>query len=164
MFSFICIFFLAVLGLCCCLDFSLVVASRGYSLVAVHDLCVVLPLMRSTGSRGRRLRCPVAREILIPRLGIEPVSPALAGWFFTAEPSGKPQVLSYILNFTYILIIGSWLAIFKTTRCLNSSTDIKIMHVSVQFSQFSRSVTSDSLWPHESQHQISKLTEIDSFS
>ena len=32
---------LAVLGLCCCTDFSLVVASRGYSLVAVHGFLIV---------------------------------------------------------------------------------------------------------------------------
>ena len=30
--------FLAVLGLCCCVDFSQVAASGGYSLVAVREL------------------------------------------------------------------------------------------------------------------------------
>ena len=32
---------MAVMGLCCCMDFSPVVASRGYSLVVVvvHGLC-----------------------------------------------------------------------------------------------------------------------------
>ena len=34
--------FLTVLGLCCCTDFPLVVASRGYSLVAVHGLLIVV--------------------------------------------------------------------------------------------------------------------------
>ena len=34
--------FLAVLGLCCCLGFSLVAASGGYSLVAVSRLLIVL--------------------------------------------------------------------------------------------------------------------------
>ena len=34
--------FLTVLGLCCCTDFALVVASRGYSLVAVHGLLIVV--------------------------------------------------------------------------------------------------------------------------
>ena len=34
----LCILFLAVLGLCCCVGFSLVVASRDYSVVAVHRL------------------------------------------------------------------------------------------------------------------------------
>ena len=36
--------FLAVLGLCWCLDFSLVVASGGYSLVVPELLTVVAPL------------------------------------------------------------------------------------------------------------------------
>ena len=35
-------FFLAVLGLCCCVGFSLVVASEGYSLVVVCGLLIVL--------------------------------------------------------------------------------------------------------------------------
>ena len=34
--------FLAVLGLHCCSGFSLVVTSRGYSLVAVHGLLIVV--------------------------------------------------------------------------------------------------------------------------
>ena len=35
------ILFLAVLGLHCCMGFSLVVKSRGYSLVVVHGLLIV---------------------------------------------------------------------------------------------------------------------------
>ena len=34
--------FLAVLGLCCCTGFSLVVVSGGCSLVAVHGLLIVV--------------------------------------------------------------------------------------------------------------------------
>ena len=34
--------FLPVLGLCCCKDFSLSVASHGYSLAAVHELLIVV--------------------------------------------------------------------------------------------------------------------------
>ena len=34
--------FLAVLGLCCCADFSLVAAIRGYSLVAVRRLLIAM--------------------------------------------------------------------------------------------------------------------------
>jgi len=34
--------FLAVLGLHCCTNFSLVAVSRGYSLVAVHGLLIVV--------------------------------------------------------------------------------------------------------------------------
>ena len=39
--NFMC-FFLAVLGLCCCTDFSLVVASGSYSLVVVHKPLIVV--------------------------------------------------------------------------------------------------------------------------
>jgi len=40
------IFFLAVLGLCCCVGFSLGAVSRGFSLVVVREfLIVVAPLV-----------------------------------------------------------------------------------------------------------------------
>ena len=69
----------------------------------------------------------------LPGSGIElvsPLSPVLAGRFFTAEPSGEP---TYFLKNKQI---GKRDAIF------------------LQFSsvQFSRSVMSDSLRPHELQH------------
>ena len=38
----ICFIYLAVLGLCCCTGFSLVVASGGYSPVAVPGLLIVV--------------------------------------------------------------------------------------------------------------------------
>ena len=39
----------------------------------------------------------------LPGPGIEPVSPALAGGFFTTEPPGKPQLLtsSLFLNLIF---------------------------------------------------------------
>jgi len=44
--------FVAVLGLHCCRGFSLIVVSRGYSLVVVNGLLVeAASLVRSTGSR-----------------------------------------------------------------------------------------------------------------
>ena len=43
---------MAVLGLLCCMGFSLGVTSRGYSLVAAHRLLIaVVSLMQSMGSR-----------------------------------------------------------------------------------------------------------------
>ena len=52
--------FLAVLGLCCYKGFSLVAASSGYSLVAVHGLL----LLRNTdcGAHGRSSCGPRALE------------------------------------------------------------------------------------------------------
>ena len=45
--------YLSVLDLCCCIDFSLVAASGGYSLVAVcRLLIVVLLLWQSTRSKA----------------------------------------------------------------------------------------------------------------
>ena len=53
----------------------------------------------SWGSQALEHRVRVCRERAwllcsmwdLPRLGIEPVSPATAGWFFTTEPPGKPH-------------------------------------------------------------------------
>ena len=63
--------FLAMLGLCCCPGFSLVVASRGHSLVEVCGLLIVVTSLvakrglQSTGSVvvAHRLSCFVARGI-----------------------------------------------------------------------------------------------------
>ena len=49
--------FMALLGLHCCLGFSLVVESRGYSLVVVHGLLIaVTSVVLERGSRALRLR------------------------------------------------------------------------------------------------------------
>ena len=42
---FLCGFFLAALGLCCCKGFSQVVASRGYFLVAVYGLLITVAFL-----------------------------------------------------------------------------------------------------------------------
>ena len=93
-----CLSFLsALVGLCCGAGFSLVV-SGGYSLVAVCKrrlveaflaVCRAWPLEQGLRSRGG---CTwLLRRIGdLPRPGTEPVSPALAGRFFTTEPTGKP--------------------------------------------------------------------------
>ena len=40
----------------------------------------------------------------LPRPGVEPVSPALAGRFFTTEPLGKPSIMLFlILNYAVYL-------------------------------------------------------------
>ena len=49
--------FLAVLALCCCMGFSVVAVSRGYSLIAMCRLLIVLAfLVASIGSRSRGLQ------------------------------------------------------------------------------------------------------------
>ena len=106
-----------VLTLLCCVGFSLVPASGGYSLVAVLRLLIeVASLVGEQGlqdewasvvaacglsSRGsqalehRLSSCGARAQLLRPRWdlpdpGIEPVSPASAGGFFTTEPPGNP--------------------------------------------------------------------------
>ena len=80
------------------------------------SLCWLL-LLRNTGSRRvgfsscgsqaleRRLSsCGAWAQLFhsmwdLPRIGIEPVSPALAGGFLTTEPPGKP----FIANYNYLI-------------------------------------------------------------
>ena len=74
---FIFIYLLAVLGPCCCAGFSVVAASRA------------TVLLQSTGSTACRLQLLHSMWDLSGP-GIELVSPALAGRFFTNESPGKP--------------------------------------------------------------------------
>ena len=65
---------------------------RGLFRCSAQTLVVVCGL----SSAAHRLRCPAACEILVPRLGIEPMSPALQGGFLTTGPPGKS--LGYIFK------------------------------------------------------------------
>ena len=109
----------------CCAGFSLVGASGGYSPAAVcrlrvavappvaeHGLCsawasAAAILEHRPSSCSTRLSCSKVCGYL-PGSGIESVSPALAGGFFTTEPPGKSinadfkipsNKLFYALNF-----------------------------------------------------------------
>ena len=102
--------FLAVLGLCFCarafsscgkwgplftavcgpLTITGLSLSRA-SLVAEHRL--QMRRLSSCGSRAQLLRGMWD----LPRPGLEPVSPALAGRFSTTVPPGKPPVNQYLL-------------------------------------------------------------------
>ena len=87
--------FLAMLDLYCCIGFSLIAVRwkllSSCSVWACH--CGDL-LLQSTGSTPVvcGLRCSVACGNL-PGLGIKPMSPALAGRFFTTEPPGGPKTV-----------------------------------------------------------------------
>ena len=119
--------FLAVLGLRCCVSFSLVAASGGYplvvvcwlliavtslvghrlwgtwaSVVAAHGLssCGFQALQHRLSSCVYELSCSAAWGIF-PRAGIEPMSPALeADRFFTTESPGKPPIILWWIFFT----------------------------------------------------------------
>ena len=85
---------LAVLGLHCCMDFSLVATSRGYSVVwASH--CSGCSCSGYQLQEHRLNRCGTWTELLqsmwdLPESGIKPMS--LAGGFFTTESPGKPSI------------------------------------------------------------------------
>ena len=92
--------------------FSLVVESGGFSLLCGHLTVVVsLTAEQGSGRRGLSSCCTWAEQLWLPglegrlsncrahvqlahgnlpRLGIKPMSPVLAGGFFTTEPPGKP--------------------------------------------------------------------------
>ena len=122
--------FLAVLGLrFCARAFSscgkqgpLFIAVRGpltiaASLVAEHRLQT--HRLSSCGSRAQLLRS--TRDL--PRPGLEPVSPALAGGFSTTAPPGKP--MSWIFNLLHMTHKVSTLIYWLrwqnwTSACLNT--------------------------------------------
>ena len=55
----------------------------------------------------------------LPRSGIEPMSPASAGRFFTTEPPGKPVFFSFFFNSNYLFIY--WLHwVFIAARAFSS--------------------------------------------
>ena len=96
--------------------FSLVVASRAYSLAVVHRLLLAVPSLdveaQALGSRSSVVAAPrlwssgsgvVAHGLRdmwgLPRAGIEPASPALAGRFLTPGPPGTPRPFFHVMVF-----------------------------------------------------------------
>ena len=84
------------------LGLSLVVANEGYSSLLYMGFSLWWLLLRSTGSRLRRLSICGAQVLVtlpyvgssrlgIPRLGIKPVPPVLAGRFLPTAPPGKSE-------------------------------------------------------------------------
>ena len=80
----------------CCVGFSLVAASGGSSLVTIRgllaavDSLVELRLWSSSSSSCGSWAYFLQAMWDLPGPGIEPMSPALAGGFFTSESLGKP--------------------------------------------------------------------------
>ena len=80
----------AVPGLHGCMDFSLVVAIRGFSLFVCSLLLAVASLVAGHMFSRSGTRAQLLQGMWdLPRPGIEPVSPALGGGFFTTEPPGR---------------------------------------------------------------------------
>ena len=86
--------FVAVCGL-----LITVASGCGAQALGVQALGVVARRIRSCGSWALEHRvssCGIQAELLrgiwdLPDTGVEPMSPALAGEFFTTEPPGKPK-------------------------------------------------------------------------
>ena len=125
------IYFLAVLGLHFrfCARASSSCGKRGPLFIAVRGpLTIVTSLVAEHRLQTRRLsNCGSRAWSLrgmwdLPRPGLEPVSPTLAGRFSTTVPPGKPQIcFSYIEN-TQDWIVHFSILITKFSRFLKSFT------------------------------------------
>ena len=105
---FVLFFFLAVLGLRFCARAFSSCGERGPLFIAVRrPLTIVASLVAEPRLQTRRLsNCGSRAQLLrgmwdLPRPGLEPVSPALAGRFSPTAPPGKPPFACF--NF-YLLI------------------------------------------------------------
>ena len=113
------LFILAVLGLPCCVAFSLVAAKakRGYSLVAVHRLLIAVASLLWTQALGhtgfgscsswslehRLSSCGTQAQLLrsmwdLPKSRIESMSLTLAGRLFTTEPPGNLIIVLWYMQ------------------------------------------------------------------
>ena len=92
---------MAVLGLHCCMDSSLVAANGDHSSLSLRKLLLWWSMgFRGWGSRAleHRLSSWGSWAQLHHGMWGLPVSPALAGRFFTTEPPGKPLALIFLTS------------------------------------------------------------------
>ena len=95
--------FMAVLGLRFCARAFSSCGERGPLFIAVHGPLVIAASLvaehrlqtRRLSSCGSRAQ-PLCSMWDLPRPGLEPVSPALAGRFSTTAPRGKPNICLFI--------------------------------------------------------------------
>ena len=94
--------FLAVLGLCFCATAFSSCGKRGLLFTAVcRPLTIAASLVAEHRLQMRRLSsCGSRAQLLrgmwdLPRPGLKPVSPALAGRFSTTAPPGKPSMWAW---------------------------------------------------------------------
>ena len=121
---------------------SLVAASGGHSSIAVHGpLTIMASLVVEHRLQTRRLSsCGSRAQLLrgmwdLPRPGLEPASPALAGRFSTTAPPGKPQMHSYSILFVHISGVG-----FTCVKKKKSPLEIKVK-ISTQRKTFNQKHT-----------------------
>ena len=102
---------MAVLGLHFCARAFSSCGKRGPLFIAVRGpLTIAASLVAEHRLQTRRLsNCGSRAQLLcgmwdIPRPGLKPMSPALAGRFSTTAPPGKPLLYSYNLFFEEIVV------------------------------------------------------------
>ena len=115
--------FLTVLGLRFCARAFSSCGERGPLLIAVRGpLTIAASLVAEHRLQTRRLSsCGSQAQLLrgmwdLPRPGLEPVSPALAGIFLTTAPPGKPP--HNIFDVATIKIISIYLHTCWVTSCV----------------------------------------------
>ena len=104
---------------------SLVAASGGHSSSRCAGLSLSRPLVAEHRLQMRRLsNCGSRAQLLrgmwdLPRPGLEPVSPALAGRFSTTAPPGKPKSTFLLVK----TLIDIWLLKFLSSISLLEHVD-----------------------------------------
>ena len=106
--------------------------SAGLSMMcAFFSSCNKQGLLSNVAVHG--LSCPMACGDP-PRPGMEPVSPSLAGEFFTTEPSGKPlggDQFSSVQSLTHVRLFATrWTAARQASLSItNSQSLLKLMSI-----------------------------------
>ena len=115
---------MAVLGLRFCAGAFSSCGKWGSLFIVLRGLLtVVASLVAEHRLQTRRLSsCGSWAQLLrgmwdLPRPGLEPVSPALAGGFSSTAPPGKPSIVLLIIKYKYIY------QYFKNIICLFSETN-----------------------------------------
>ena len=105
-----------MLGLCFCARAFSSCGERGPLLIAVRGpLTIAASLVVEHRLQMRRLsNCGSRAQLLcgmwdLPRPGLEPMSPALAGGFSTTAPPGKPQTIYFYSDFKVSVPISEYL-------------------------------------------------------
>ena len=133
--------FLAVLGLCFCARAFSSCGKRGPLFITMRGpLTTAASLVAEHRLQTRRLSsCGSQAHLLrgmwdLPRPGLEPVSPALAGRLSTTAPPGKPLVGRFLITVSisvlviglFIFSISSWFSIGRMCYSKNLSISSRL--------------------------------------
>ena len=123
--------FRSVLGLRFCARAFSSCGKRGPLFIAVHGpLAIAASLVAEHRLQTHRLSsCGSRAQLLrgmwdLPRPGLEPVSPALAGGFSTTAPPGKPSLLIFFLTTSFSSDFTKYTQLCETIIILNRNFNI----------------------------------------